>query len=493
LNIIFGAEGWLSPSISAATAGAIRVSCGLLMLLTLLRLVPHARRYFMSERWGGYGEAGWRVDLLQNPVVMPALMAAWIAATIGLITDRAVIAAAAINLACCYYFFTAMRWRGVLRGMGAPGFIACWLAAAVFLIEVTRRHLPQTTPLALLVLQIDFALIMIAAGIYKFYAGYRHANGMELGMVNPEWGYWWRWWAAVSPRHPVFRLFNELAWATEVVAGVLMLIPAMRFSGGMLILLSFIFIATQIRLGYLCEMVIVCTFIYFHPGSAGDRLLTAIMPAMAVPPVAAWPDAVATVANAALWSYLILLPAARVGLSYNLHMKKALPGVLQPLLEVYTNAFGMILWRVFSADHTNFFVRIYEVTARGDRRLISHWTEHRRYHARFNQVAEAIVVTTLFTSLKYYPSNTRLFIDRMLRYSRTLSVAPGSRLLFEHVRVVKREDRSDFVTAAEFVVDVPAGTVTETVIDPSLPVRAAISGSPLHEGARPGSYVPLKS
>ena len=46
---------------------------------------------------------------------------------------------------------------------------------------------------------------------------------------------------------------------------------------------------------------------------------------------------------------------------------------------------------------------------------------------------------------------------------------------------------------AEFTVDVAAGTVDEATLDPSRSVRAPIAGSPVHEGARPGSYVPLKS
>ena len=41
------------------------------------------------------------------------------------------------------------------------------------------------------------------------------------------------------------------------------------------------------------------------------------------------------------------------------------PGRLQRALEWYTNLFGIIIWRVFSADHTDFFVRIWSQTADG--------------------------------------------------------------------------------------------------------------------------------
>ena len=43
-----------------------------------------------------------------------------------------------------------------------------------------------------------------------------------------------------------------------------MLVPPTRMLGGMFILVSFVFIATQIRLGFLCEMVMVCCLIFVY-------------------------------------------------------------------------------------------------------------------------------------------------------------------------------------------------------------------------------------
>src|SRR4030095_3115354 len=128
-----------------------------------------------------------------------------------LITGRGVVPAALVNFLLCHYFFVQMRWKGVLRGMGAPGFIAYWLGAAVLLIEYTRRFAPDLLGLGLLVLQVDFAFIMLSAGAYKFSAGYRQNDGMEFGLVNPEWGYWTRFWGRRRPSGWWFRLFNELA------------------------------------------------------------------------------------------------------------------------------------------------------------------------------------------------------------------------------------------------------------------------------------------
>ena len=152
-------------------------------------------------------------------------LALWFAAAGALVFGWLAPWSAIVNLALCRYFFIHMRWKGVLRGMGAPGFIAYWLAGAVCLLEVTRYWAPSVLSLALLALQIDFAVIMLSAGIYKFTAGYPKNHGMELGLCNPMWGYWWRWYSTKAPDSWVFWTLNQLGWSTEVIAAVLMMVP----------------------------------------------------------------------------------------------------------------------------------------------------------------------------------------------------------------------------------------------------------------------------
>jgi hypothetical protein len=322
---------------------------------------------------------------------------------------------------------------------------------------------------------------------------------MEGGMVNPQWGYWWWLYQKLTPRHPVFHFLNHMAWSLEVLAGVLMLLPPTRFIGALLMLGSFVFIASQIRLALLCEMVIVCCVLFFHPGSYGDQLITLIVPvSFATPaPGISMPAAVNVLLAALLWAYLVLLPLAHAGLFYNFYRRKSLTNFIQRALEGYTNFFGIIIWRVFSADHTNFFVRIYQrprVPANDDKpsRTFVSRIGLRNGSLRYNHVAESIVVTTLFTTLKYYPSNNELFRERLLRYARTIEHPADSVLDFDYVTIRKGNDGFEFVTVATYAVDVASGTITESVFDGNFSARAALSGSPVHEGARPGSYVPLK-
>jgi len=479
--------------LSASTHAFIRVAYGVLMLGTLLWALPHWRRFFVSERWGGYAESSREIDLIQNPFSTIVIAIIWFTSLVLLTLGYSTTVAALVNLIFCYYFFVRMRWKGILRGMGAPGFMSYWLAAVVFLLEYALYHQPSLLPLVLLVAQVDFAFIMLSAGIYKFTAGYASNHGMEGGMVNPQWGYWWWIYQKISPRHPLFPFLNHMAWSLEVIAGVLMLLPPTRFIGALLMFGSFVFIATHIRLALLCEMVIVCCLLFCYPGSYGDQIISFVTPSVTVPVTVALPAVLDKLIEIFLWLYLVLLPLAHAGLFYNFYRRKRLPAVLQRALETYTNVFGIIIWRVFSADHTNFFLRVYERPPASSGRMVISRFGISNGSLRYNHVAESIVLTTLFTTLKYYPSNNQLFHDRLLRYARTIKHAPGSILDFDYISIKKADDRFEFVTVATYTVDTAAGTIDENLFDPSFSVRATLSGSPVHEGVKPGSYVPLKS
>jgi hypothetical protein len=481
----------LAPELAQHTQAFVRFAYGVTMLMTLALTLPNARRFFVSERWGGYAKSSRLVDGVQNPYVLPVLYTVWAAACVLLVSGRWTVAGAAVNLLLCREFFIRMRWRGVLRGMGAPGFIAYWLGAAVFLLEFTSQYAPSAHTLALFALQLDFSLIFLSAGIYKLLAGYRRNYGVDLGLVNPEWGYWWRAYRRIAPNHKVFVGLNQLGWATEIVAAVLMLAPPTRFLGGAIIVLTFAFIATQIRLGLLCEMVMVAGTLFFYPASAGAQVVNALFGW--VPSGAASTHPVGWLGGTlivVLWAYIVLLPFAHVGLSANLYFRRALRPRLQRVLEAYTNTFGIIVWRVFSVDVVGFFVEVNRASrdAPEARTLISRWGW--RHGLRYSSVAEAIAVTSLFTTLAYYPSNNALFVERLLRYARTVTHSADEVLVFVYVCVVKGDDAWQLIPTAEYVVDVIAGTVDERVLDERISVRARREHSRLHEAVRPGSYAP---
>src|SRR5262249_19478443 len=81
---------------------------GLLLLAFLLMTLPHGRRFFHSERWGGYAQSSPMVDAVQNPVVYPLLMASWLLAAALLVLGWGGWIPALWNLLLCRYFFVDM-------------------------------------------------------------------------------------------------------------------------------------------------------------------------------------------------------------------------------------------------------------------------------------------------------------------------------------------------------------------------------------------------
>jgi hypothetical protein len=484
----------MTLDLSPALQGLLRTGYGLLLLGTLVMTAPHARRFFASERWLGYAQSSPMRDRIHHPVTIGVLYAVWLAAAALITVGRWTIGAALMNLLLCRHFFINERWKGLLRGMGAPGFVSYWLAACVFFLELSLRDATGGLRGAVLtVFRADFACIILAAAIYKVTAGYPQNHGMELGLANPEWGYWWRLYHRLPPGHFLFRTFNHLAWATEMAAAALMLAPGVRWMGAALLMVSFAFVLTQIRLGWLCEMVILCGVLYLTPGGWVDRWAQGWLPPSlwSVGPSAPLPAPIVRPLTWGLWAYLALLPFAYAGLYYNFYGRKALPGRWQRTLERYTNAFGMILWRVFTVDVINFFVRIHRETAAGARRLVSRYGAlDRASWFRYDHVGESICVTSIFTALKYFPSRPEIFRERLLRYARTVPCPADAVLVFEYVSILRQGERFALHPVREYRVDPRLGTIGEQVLDPAVSVTAAHSPSSAHEGAAPGSYAP---
>ncbi len=114
----------------------------------------------------------------------------------------------------------------------------------------------------------------------------------------------------------------------------------------------------------------------------------------------------------------------------------------------------------------------------------------RRFHGqilqRFGSAHQAL--TVLFDVIGW----AALFRDRLLRYARTVPCPAGDVLVFEYVSLRKAERCFESFTVAEYVVDPWAGAVEERIVDGSVSVRAAHAVSPVHEGLRPGTYLPLE-
>jgi hypothetical protein len=470
--------------LSPATEAAFRTVYGVLLLLQLIWTWPHVRRFFCSERFGGYIESSPARDRLHTVASAYAVILVWMLVAAALIANRFVLAASLVNFALAYYFFVHIRWQTILRGMGAPGHMNYWIAA--FLLLLAIGDVSAATPLrsmTVVAFRIDFALIMIFAGIYKITSGYTRADGFERGLVNP----WWGWFATalrrVPSRSPLFALADHAAYVTEILCGLSFFVPAAAPYGALLLGISFLGIGAQIRLTFLAEMVAACCLLYVFPGSPFDAFFGRFFSFTAVAGSGPLVNAIGWALTALLAAYVAALPFAYAVMVANFYFRKRLPEPLQVFCDAWNRFFGLILWRVFTNDIINFYCDILERREDGGEVPV-----HQTF--RFSHVGEFICLASLFTTLKYYPNDPELFQKRILRYVRSLPAHDG-KIVFRYVRIEKGARSFEYIPVAEFIVDVRDSSIERRVLDARFDVSATEPGSPIHTAGRPGSYAPV--
>lgn len=474
----------------------IRMGFAFCTLGMLLLSLPNAHRFFGTAKDRGYADDGPWLSVLLSPWGRALMLSSWIAGACWLWKDQHTVFAAAICLFWSRLFFVTLRWKSLSRGMGAPGHMLYWLSALVFFLEWTRFYDPSgmLRPLVILAFKVDFAIIMLCAGQYKLFAGYPQNNGMERGMVNPWWGRMWKFYRRFAPTSLIFRFFNHCAYLGELVFGAMMLYPASSELGGLLMAASFVFIFAHIRLGFLCHTMMVCCLLFCLPGGWVDSLLPAagVAPQVAQASSSLW----LTLLNGALGAffivYVVLLPLTKAGMYYNFYAKKRLPDRLQAACDGWAILWGIIIWRVFTVDNTNFYVRaLFENKATGERHTYSRPGEFDLASGlRYIHVCEFVCFVSVFTTIRYYASTSPLFQNRLWRYARSLPCPENHRVVFEWVDVKKEKNRFLDVTSKEFTLDLESGELTVRNLEDGTSETDTLRFAELVQGSTVGSYAP---
>lgn len=367
---------------------------------------------------------------------------------------------AAYNFMLCRTYFVKLRWNCLNRGFGATGFLMNWLAMAVLLSEVTA--LPgisrSTQDAALYFIRADFALIMLSAGAYKLFSGYFKGEGMEYALVNPMWSNLSGVYSRLSPKNKMFPFLNHNTWFWEVAAGFLMLIPMSMPTGSVLIALSFIFVAVHFRLNFLPGLIFTCCLFYLCPwtdkisASGGlaefnvtvpvfiDKFLSVCIPAGL---------AVVVASHLCLWINF-------------LRRGNGSSGIVN-WFNRYANHAGIIIWRVFTADISNFIVNIYSESGAGHRKLLSEYGKALNlFGSRYSNTIESVTLACIFNTLKYQPSAVELLDKKIRMYSESVSGESSSKIVFQVSRIHKKKNFNAEVSA-EFTFDRISKTVTHNI------------------------------
>jgi hypothetical protein len=463
-----------------------RMLVAALFLLDLLAFVPYAKICLGRGYWGEgalHGRA------------LPLVLLVWAAGAVSLGVGFYPLVGAAVLWLIFRHVYIANRWKNLFRGGGAPGFMSHHTALFILLLEAAAL-LDRSGVLGdrvLLMYRIDFGVILLCSGTYKSLSGYLHGEGMEYGLANPFWGYWFRVFRRLNPRGIIVRLQDVGAATGQVVMGTLLLIPQTSVIGAVLCIGGFLYLIPLVRLGRLAALMSVIPLLWLPPLGVDPA------PVQTFSPIET-PPAVLTTLTVLIFGYIALLPVVKVMQYLNLFLSVSLPRPIQAALTRYANFVPIIMWRVFTPDVTNFFVRIYELDRSSGaetpllvedgtyayREIFSRF----RWSARFLHVTESIVLTTVFTTLKYFRSQRGLFEERLRGYARTLGTA--ERLRFEYVSIAKGEKSFEYRAVANFLVDPVLGEVAEHRLVPDFDYGAPAPGSHIRETTGFGSYVPKR-
>lgn len=469
----------------------VRQLAGLLFLLDVLAFAPWAQIALGPGYFRG-GEARRRA--------LPWILALWVGGSLCLVAGVYPLAGALVLFAIFRHLYIHNRWKNLFRGGGAPGFMSHWLTAFLVLFEAAAV-LDGSGALGARVLtlfRIDFAVILICSGTYKSLSGYLFGEGMEYGLANPLWGYWWRFFRQIRPTHLLLRLQDIGAATTQWLMGLLLLFERTRAIGALICMGSFLYLLLTVRLGRLAALMMVIPLLCLP-----ELGLALVYGADLSPAPIATPAPVLAILHGLITAYLVLLPVVKAMQYLNLFGRVRFPGPIQRVLTAYANAIPIIMWRVFTPDVTNFFVRIYRIDDDSGRetpllheettysyRDLARW----RWSMRFLHVTESIALVTVFTNLKYRRSQRDLFDSRLLEYAATLGEpARRGRFRFQYVALVKGERSFEMLPVANFRVDIARQRVEEEVLAPGYAYDAPARHSRITETVGYGSYLPKSS
>ncbi len=428
---------------------------GCLGILTLAPFLFHLSFYFRSAEHNGFIYDGTLPKYMTSPIGSKIVTLSWIFSLISLIFGFYPIICAGYSFLLCHIYFIRLRWTSLHRGFGATGFLMNWLGMAVWLMEVVSLSgiSYSTQQLSMCFLRVDFALIILSSGVCKLLSGYFQGEGIEYALVNPMWSSLSNVYMRLNPKNKLLTFLNHNTWFWEVIAGALMLHPKTMAVGSVIIVLSFLFVATHFRLNFLPGFIFVCCCFYFSnsisfPNNAHSLNLTNLTNVTFDLPFMF--DRLTYIFI--LFCFIAML-LTHVCIWINFLNKNTFESRIVKIFNVYANYVGIVIWRVFTADISNFIVQVYVITEGGDKKLISNYGRTPNIlGGRYSNTIESVTLACIFNTLKYQPSDIEVFYMKMRMYANSIPYSIGAKIIFE-VEKIRKIQKFHMVKEAEFIFD----------------------------------------
>ena len=450
VRLVGGTLCWLTTTSSSGQISPPRCFCWI------------SRPFFLYAKTCRPGPGYWKGTFLEGSLSRYAVYALWVVSCLSLLLGFYPLLGALALFPLFRRIYIKGRWSTLFRGGGAPGFMSHYVMLYITAFELARwlDSSGRITHAAYTMLRVDFGVVLACSGTYKTLSGYMRGEGMEYGLANPIWGYFWRFFKRLSPKNPFLQMQDRMAALSQIVMGLALalspLFAPLGWLGALMCAGTFFYLLFTVRLGRLAPLMMIMALPYV-PDVGLDPMgvfgLERGFRAMALATPAVW------ALCALCWGYVVVLPFVKVMQYANRFFSRRFPEPFQSFFTRYQNWVPIIMWRVFTPDVTNFFIRIRKIDpATG---TVTHLGDEESGYAyapgggllwklRYLHVTESIAVTTVFTTLKYFQSKRDLFDHKIVEYARTLG---DGTFEFEYVAILKGETSFDFLPVSRFRVE----------------------------------------
>jgi hypothetical protein len=257
------------------------------------------------------------------------------------------------------------------------------------------------------------------------------------------------------------------------------------FIGGTIVFMSFLYLIPLVRLGRLAAIMMTISILFL------PDLKLSVYSSSQINTGKIYINQLDYLSNFFKIIFLLYLPLLifiKITQYLNLFKKIYWPHKLNSLLSTIANFFPIIIWRVFTPDVTNFFIKIriknkinkgVEVLDENNIYTVfsdySFWTKFRFLH-----VMESITITNIFNSLRYFKNNQELFIKRLLKYSKTFPNHSDNIYIYDYILIEKTSKFFQYKPLKSFIVDTKNESVKSIEIKNSELISKCSTYSPVH-------------
>lgn len=361
----------------------------------------------------------------------------------------------ALVLLCFFrYMHVDCRYDSLSRGAGAVGLVPYYVALYLFLLELSLfvDHSSRLFSFLSTVLRIEVASMIMCAGVTKSLSGYLKGEGVEYALVNPVWSNFPWIFRRFSPASRLFWFLNMNAVVTQILAGVLLLIPQTRWLGGALLIMLYLYVAVTINVALLGVLMMALGLVFLP--DLGFTILPVISSADTYKQFGG-SATIAVVLYAVAAVYISISVAVKLVLYFQKYLGLRLPKLLQAGVDLVSRHVPVFMWRVFTKDLSNDLVRIVEVTTDGGEAVVfdEHLLAPRPLtgffrHYRFWHPTEVVALTTIAHQFDH-PGGPKRAEDMLSRYVRTLRSElseANSLVRFEIVNITKHTNGFRFAS-----------------------------------------------